>query len=140
MLPLWVLGHSLSRAALVNVGLRLMFTLSGLWQKGSLAVQLPRALPHLALSTLHPSLGPRASRPQKLIVEPSLPLRQILGCLGGSDFTLWQSTSDIPFLERRTSAPEHDASVNRIPKNLTMIFLSQEISQVLSEALSQTAE
>lgn len=63
-----------------------------------------------------------------------------LGVSGVSDFTLWQSTSDIPFLERRTSAPEHDASVNRIPKNLTMIFLSQEISQVLSEALSQTTE
>lgn len=82
MLPLWVLGHSLSRVPLVNAGLRLTFTLLGLWQKGSLAVWLPRALPHPALSALHPSLGPKASRPQKLIVEPSLSLRQILGCLG----------------------------------------------------------
>lgn len=30
--------------------------------------------------------------------------------------------------------------MNRMPTNLALIFLSQEISQVLSEALSQTTE
>lgn len=59
---------------------------------------------------------------------------------GGSDFMPLQSTSDIPFLGCRTSAPEHNASVNCMPTNLTMISLSQEISQVLSEALNQTTE
>lgn len=83
MIPLWVLGHSLSRVTLVSAGLWLRFILSGSGQKGSLAVLLRRALLHLALSILHPSLAPRASRPQELIAEPSLPLRQICPwCLG----------------------------------------------------------
>ena len=102
MLPLWVLGHRLSRAALVNAGLQIRVTLSGLWQKGSLEVLPPRALPYLLLGILLPSLAPRGSRPQELIVEPSLPLGQIcLCCLG-----LSQSSSSTPLLEHRTSAPE----------------------------------
>lgn len=83
MFPLWVLGHSRSRATLVNDGLRHSFILSGSWQRGSLAALLPRALPPLALNILRPSLAPRAWTPQELVVEPSLPRRQISPwCLG----------------------------------------------------------
>lgn len=87
MIPLWVPGHSLSRAALVNAGPWLWFMLSGSWQNGSQAVLLPRALPPLAFSIPCPSQAPRASSPQELIVELSLPRRQICPqCLGAQTF------------------------------------------------------
>ena len=123
MLPLRVLGHCLSRATLVNAG-----PIAQVQPLGVVAEGLPGSAATQGFATSgfkHPALIPSSQG----IEAPGVWV---------SDFTLLQSTSDIPLPERRTSAPEHNASVNHMPTNLTMIFLSQEISQVLSKALSQT--